>query len=257
MYDARGDQEEPLAGGNASGGVVRIGRTVRKPWLPTSERTVAYMLELRNRGIDLPEPQGRDGRGRLVLDFVPGRLAMHSAPLTVGVVRAAGALVRSIHEASAGLAVPNDWQVLLPADEPDLLCHNDLAPWNLIIDRERLVFIDWDGAGPSTRLWDLAYAAITFGHLFPGAHVRASADRLTAFLDGYDADDRLRDSLPTTMVKRAEAMHEWLRRAHETGQEPWATMYDEGHGDHWLETTEFIARFHRDWQQAVTRSSSR
>jgi len=65
----------------------------------------------------------------------------------------------------------------------------DLEPHH----RDRLVFIDWDGAGPSTRLWDLAYAAISFGHLFPDVHVRATADRLTAFLDGYDADDHLRD----------------------------------------------------------------
>jgi hypothetical protein len=60
MHDDRDPHEEPLAGGNASGAAVRIGDTVRKPWLPTTERTVAYMLELRNRGIDLPEPHGRD-----------------------------------------------------------------------------------------------------------------------------------------------------------------------------------------------------
>ena len=256
MQDDRGDHGEPLAGGNASGVVVRVGDTVRKPWLPTTERTVAYMLELRNRGIDLPEPHGRDDQGRLILDFVPGGLAMPNAPLDVEVIRGAGALVRCIHDASAGLAVPNDWEVLLPAEEPDLLCHNDLATSNLIIDGDRLVFIDWDGAGPSTRLWDLAYAAISFGHLFPDAHVRATAARLAAFLDGYGADDRLREALPTAMVHRAEAMHELLRRAHETGKEPWATMYTEGHGDHWLGTTESIARHRRDWQLAVTRSST-
>ncbi|WP_082622810.1 phosphotransferase [Terrabacter sp. Root85] len=71
-----------------------------------------------------------------------------------------------------------------PTPEPDLLCHNDLTSWNLIIDEDRLVFIDWDGAGPSTRGWDLAYAAISVGHLFPGSPVRDCAARLRAFLEG-------------------------------------------------------------------------
>jgi Ser/Thr protein kinase RdoA (MazF antagonist) len=181
---------------------------------------------------------------------------MHNAPLDMEVIRAAGALVRGIHDASAGLAVPNDWEVLLPAEEPDLLCHNDLATWNLIIDHDRLVFIDWDGAGPSTRLWDLAYSAISFGHLFPESLVSAAAARLVALLDGYEADDRLREALPKTMTNRAAAMHEMLQRAHESAQEPWATMYTEGHGDHWLGTTKFIARHNRDWQDAVTHNST-
>lgn len=256
VHNHERDDDEPLTGGNASARVVRIGDTVRKPWLPTTERTVAYMVALRDRGIDLPQPHGRDDQGRLVLDFVPGRLALHDAPLDEDIVRAVGAAVRSIHDASAGLAVPEEWEVLLPAKDPDLLCHNDLATWNLILDGDRLVFIDWDGAGPSNRLWDLAYAAISFGHLFPDADARAAASRLVAFLDGYGADDDLRAALPATMSQRAEAMHELLQRAHETGREPWATMYIDGHGDHWLGTSKFIASHERNWQVAVTRSST-
>lgn len=179
--DPRG-AEVALAGGNSSTGVVRVGDTVRKLWLPSTERTVAYMVALRNRGIDVPEPQDRDDAGRLVLEYVSGELAMDREPLDFELLTRIGALVRAIHEASAGLTVPADWGVLIPAERPDLLCHNDLASWNLVIDDERLVFIAWDGAEPSTRLWDLAYAAISFGHLFPPDEPRAAADRLAAFL---------------------------------------------------------------------------
>jgi tRNA A-37 threonylcarbamoyl transferase component Bud32 len=243
--------EEPLSGGNASASVVRIGDTVRKPWLPTTERVVAYMLALRDRGIDVPEPHGRDGADRLVLDYVPGELAKDREPLDAQLLRRIGALVRSIHDASMGLPVPDSWDVLIPAPGADLLCHNDLAAWNLIIEGDRLVFIDWDGAGPSTRLWDLAYPAISFGRLFPTDEPALAAERLAAFLDGYDADSALRTALPATMARRARAMYDLLRRSHATGDEPWASMFLEGHGNHWKETADYVAQHAEVWQRAI------
>ncbi|GAB2872739.1 BUD32 family EKC/KEOPS complex subunit [Nocardioides pacificus] len=150
---------------------------------------------------------------------------MDDAPLDVDVVRAAGAAVRSIHDASAGLPVSED----------------------------RLVFIDWGGAGPSTRLWDLAYAAVSFGHLFAAAEVRRSAARLAAFVDGYGADTDLRGALPESMAEGAGAMHDLLRRSHETGREPWASLYAQGHGRLWRDTTTFITEHLAEWRRAVAR----
>lgn len=248
-----GPDEVRLTGGNATGALVRSGDTVRKPWLAQTERTAAYQNGLRRKGIDVPRHLGRDALGRQVVEYVPGELAIDRAPLDDAAVHRVGRLIRTIHDASADLLVPDDWPVLLPADGADLICHNDLATWNLIIDGERLVFIDWDGAGPSTVLWDLAYAAISFAHLFPDAAVDASADRLAEFLAGYRADESLRKALPETMIRRSAAMHDLLARAHGTGGQPWADMYVEGHGEHWQATTEFIARHQRAWVQACDR----
>ena len=246
------NDEEALTGGNASASVVRIGDSVRKPWLPTTDPTVAYMRALSGRGIDLPEPRGRDDQGRLVLEYVPGDLAMDSGPLDVSLLRRIGALVRAIHDASVGLPFPDPWEVLLPADRPNLLCHNDLATWNLVIDGERLVFIDWDGSGLSTRLWDLAYAAISFGHLFAGEDLDVAVGRLVAFLDGYDADDLLCAALPTMMAQRARAMHDLLRRSYESSREPWGSMYVDGHGEHWDGAAAFIAQHEQAWRRALS-----
>jgi len=186
-----------------------------------------------------------------VLEYIPGELAMDREPLSGDLLRRVGALVRAIHDASVGQQVPDDWDVLIPAEQPDLLCHNDLASWNLIIDGGRLVFIDWDGAGPSTRLWDLAYAAVSFGRLFATDAPDVAARRLAAFLDGYDAGQSLREALPTTLARRSRAMHSLLSRSHEAGEEPWASMFIEGHGDHWDQTATYIADHEQIWRGAI------
>lgn len=234
MDDGAMDEPELLSGGNASGAVVRIGTTVRKPWSPTTPRVQDFVAALRERGIDLPRPLGRDEQGRAVSEYVPGVLAMDMGELDAELLRRVGSLVRSIHEASRGLAVPQDWPVLLPApDAADLLCHNDLAPWNLVIDGERLVFIDADGAGPSTRLWDLAYAAVAFCRVFAGEDPEGVASRLGAFLDGYGREDaELMAALPDALGERCAAMHRMLVQARAEGTQPWASMHDDGHGAH-------------------------
>jgi Ser/Thr protein kinase RdoA (MazF antagonist) len=41
--------------------------------------------------------------------------------------------------------------------------HQDAAPYNAVVDGDRLVgFHDWDIAGPSTREWDLAFSALSW-----------------------------------------------------------------------------------------------
>ena len=246
------ENEQLLTGGNASGSVVRVGSTIRKAWADSTPSVHDFMASVRNAGVDVPAVLGRDDRGRQILEFVPGCLAIDSDPLTRSELGRVGAMVRAIHDASATF-VPADtamWTTAIPAPGAELVCHNDLAPWNLIIG-DRWVFIDCDAAAPSTRLWDLAYAAQTFTLSNTGRDPHEAAQDLAAFVHGYGADQELRDALPTALVSRAAAMYDLLWSSHQSGREPWGSMYADGHGDHWRRATEYAERHRGIWVQAL------
>ena len=248
------EDEQPLEGGNATEGVVRVGDTVRKPWGPTTPAVHELMRTVAGAGVDVPEPRGRDARGRQILEFVPGTPALEAPPLTLCELARVGRLIRSIHDASEGFSpsIPAPWEPLLPVPDgaAELICHGDLTPWNLVLG-ERWVFIDWDDAAPSTRLWDLAYSAQAFALNDVSEEPPGAARRLAALVDGYGADAELRARLPRTMTMRAEAMWTMLRDAHDAGRKPWASMFTTGHGAHWRGVADHVGRHEAVWARAL------
>lgn len=245
-------REEVLDGGNASGPVVRVGDTVRKAWTAATPHIVAYVRAMRDGGVEAPEPLGRDAQGRQIIEFLPGTLAIDSAPLSAAELGHVGGMVRRIHDVSARYvpAAGAIWEPPLSAPAQELICHNDLAPWNLMLG-DRWVFIDWDGASPSTRSWDLAFSAQTFALPDPTRDPQRSAEDLAAFVDGYGADEELRAVLPDMMRRRTQAMLDLLRSSAETGREPWGTMYRTGHGAHWAAVLDYVTAHRGVWQRAL------
>lgn len=246
------ETEHSLAGGNASGAVVRVGQTVRKPWTAATSSVVSLMEAVRAAGVDAPAPMGRDAKGRQVQELVPGRLAMDAGRLPDAGLWRVGRLVRAIHDAAENYAAAPGavWETAIPAPGAELVCHNDLAPWNLIVG-ERWVFIDWDAAAPSTRLWDLAYSAQAFTLNDAGLAPAAAGRGLAAFVDGYGADAGMRAALPAAMVRRTAAMHRLLESSHAAGREPWGSMFIQGHGEHWDTVTRYVDRHRDTWSAAL------
>lgn len=248
--------EEPLHGGNATETVLRIGDTVRKPWRENTPAVHRFMEHLREHGLsEVPRPFGKDPQGRQIVEFVAGTSAPHDRPLPADLLRHIGRRIRGIHDSAVDFkpAREEHWSSLIPAQNPELICHNDLAPWNLVLG-DGPVFIDWDGAGPSTRLWDLAYAAQSFAFLVAGQNPHVAAVRLRSLVvDGYAADAELCADLPAAMVERTRAMHDFLRTAHAEGNQPWGRMFLEGHGEHWAGATRFVEDHVELWVQALRR----
>ena len=245
--------EQKLTGGNV-GAVVRAGDTVRKEAGPHTPAVEAYLGYLNAAGFTgAPRTLGRDQAGRHVLEYVDGAVAQDRPPLDDAGLYRIGGLIRELHDLSEGFTPPPGarWWVAIPPDREDLICHHDLAPWNLVLAGDRWVFIDWDGAGPGSRLWDLAYAIRAFVPLEAGGDPVSDGRRIRVMADGYGLAAADRARLPALLAARTRAMHDLLRDGAATGTQPWARLYAEGHGDYWGGAARYAARHESRWRQAL------
>jgi Ser/Thr protein kinase RdoA (MazF antagonist) len=246
--------EHILTGGNVADAVVRVGATVRKPVVESTPAVESLLRHLADVGFDgAPQTLGRDEEGRQVLEYIPGTMADALPAMSAGELCRLGHLIRSLHDAVARFEPPPDarWDVVIPPDRDELICHNDLAPWNLVRDGDRWVFIDWDAAGPGSRLWDLAYAAHGFVPMIAGGDPGVDGPRLRALADGYGLDEPQRRALPALIGAHARGMFELLRTSSSTGRQPWARLWEEGHGDHWGPAADYIEEHVDTWTAAL------
>ncbi|MGC4892474.1 hypothetical protein [Micromonospora sp. DT31] len=162
-------------------------------------------------------------------------------------------LTRELHDALATFTPPPDarWNVVIPADRDEMIVH-DLAPWDLVIG-DRWVVIDWDNAGPGSRLWDLAYAVHGFVPMSarPDWQRADAGQRLRTLVDAYGLDERQRRDLVPLLTVRTRAMHDFLRDQAALGVEPWATHWRTGHGDAWRDDAEYTERHTDRWMKAL------
>ena len=247
------DQEERLAGGNVAGAVVRVGATVRKPVTEATSSVEAFLEHLFEVGFSgAPRTLGRDEKGRHVLEYVPGSTQEPFSYTSEELARV-GQLIREFHAASKSFVPPEgaQWKVAIKPDAEELICHCDLAPWNLVRNRDRWIFIDWDGSGPGSVLWDVAYAAQSFVPLIHGGEPAVDALRLRCFVDGYGLDRSQRGRLPEMMFVRTRAMFELLERGARIGEQPWAGLHAAGHGLHWKQAAEYVERHLEVWRDAL------
>ena len=253
------NDEIPLHGGNVSTRVVRVGKTVRKPagpWTPTVD---AYLRHLESVGFEhAPKSLGIDEQGRHVLEYVVSDTISSNTSFWPDMdLVAIGSVIRDFHDASESFVVPTSavWNVTIEPGAEDLIIHHDLAPWNLVLGEKRFVFIDWDGAGPGSRIWDLAYACTGFVPLAPDVEVASAARRLVLLADGYRLDELGRGALAQHLVRRSLSMYELLKKGSEHSYEPWSRLWDEGHGSTWLASAEFTEQNMETFRSALLRAT--
>lgn len=138
----------PLSGGRITAGVVRVGRTVRRPATASSSFVAELLGDLERQGFTgAPRHRGFDTAGREILSYLPGRVPARFQRWTDPQVAAAGSLLRSFHDATRGSRL---------AGRHPVVCHHDPGPNNTVFaDGIPAAFVDFDTASRS-RLIDAA-----------------------------------------------------------------------------------------------------
>jgi hypothetical protein len=213
---------ERMKGGNTSR-VVKDGRTVLRStgaWSPFVHQLLQHLAAVGFTEAPVFIEQVGDQEQ---LSFVAGEVG--NDPLkpymqTDEVLVEAAQLLRRLHDCTQSFAIPVEAAFMLPVMTPhEVICHNDFAPYNCVYRDGHLIgVIDFDTAGPGTRLWDIAYAVYRFVPLTNDPHsldngwnpIPDRAARLRLFCDSYGLDDR--GELIATVRLRLQALVDFMRR---------------------------------------------
>jgi hypothetical protein len=251
--DEAGQAEIPLAGGDVTEGVVRVGDTVRRPVGPHSPLVHALLTHLESVGFaGAPRFLGVDRAGREVLSYVEGEVAGRPRPAWIadeGRLASVGRLVRAYDDAAAPFVPPPG---ALPGTEPagppgippapsyppELIGHVDITPENVVFrDGGAYALIDFDLAKPATRADEMFNAMMWWAPLadprdvdplLQGVDVPRRA-RILADAYGLSGADRER-VIEVAVVRSRRSWHLMKERAETLGG-GWQRMWADGVGD--------------------------
>jgi hypothetical protein len=247
-------RDSPLAGSRLNP-VYRVGDTVRRvagPWTPTVH---ALLRHVRDRGFELaPEPLGLDADGREKLSWMPGETLGATMPWPDWVwdeetLAGIGEVAARYHRAAADFAAGPDavWQ-WDPIRHADIVCHHDLAPYNVVVSSGRITgVIDWDLAGPGTVRSELAFIAwqwVPLQHPWVSRMFGWRGDpdygrRLQILLDSYGLAER--QGFMTEVIARIAYNRDNIVRRAREGIEAYVQLENEGHITGMNMAIEFLA----------------
>ena len=248
-----------LSGGNTHDAIAKIGSTVRRPtgtWTPGIH---ALLRHLEAAGFEhAPRVLGFDDEDREIVTFIEGTIVWPDAPdlLSTAVALTEVAwVIRAFHDAARDFVPPPcEWSDFAadPSGIEEIVCHNDLGPWNLVRSMDSWVFIDWDLAAPGRVAWDLGWAILSLVPFFPDRMPPPDElrRRLEVFCSAYGLDRIPRDVIHVAF-ERAAFEANMIRTRGERGLEPHARLLREGHYDVWQATATTIAAHEQAWTQMV------
>jgi hypothetical protein len=248
------DQAElPLAGGDVTEGVVRVGDTVRRPVGPHSPLVHALLTHLESVGFEgAPRFLGIDGSGREVLSYIDGEVAGRPRPPWIADetrLASIGRLVRAYDDAAASFTpppgVPLDTRSAEPAGipaapayPPELVGHVDITPENVIFRNGRAyALIDFDLAKPATRADEMFNAMLWWAPLSDPRDVDpllrdVDVPRRTRILaDQYGLSGTDRERITEVGMLRTRRAWYLMKQRAQTQGGGWQRMWDEGVGD--------------------------
>ena len=80
---------------------------------------------------------------------------------------------------------------------------------------------------------------------------RDAGSRVRVFADAYGLDEPQRRELVPMLARRTRVMYDFLARQARAGVQPWAKMWDNGHGDAWQADADYIEAHEAVWAAAL------
>lgn len=260
-----GVEERRLEGGINQ--VAQVGQTVRRTVGAWSASVHELLEHLEASGLaGAPRFLGIDQDGREILSLVAGETP---GPMMLGpaVLESAAGLLRRYHDEVEGWKpTVGAWQTPpVPVGEPEVICHNDTAPWNLIArDGAIVAFVDWDTAAPGPRMWDLAYLAYTLVPLAAPENLEPMGwpsptpvhERLARIRDAYGCTPAQWDTFLDTIPARVRAAYDTMRTWATEGRPGWQAQWEQPepwrHGAGYLRDLTYIENSLEDWRALLT-----
>jgi hypothetical protein len=249
-----GSQTEiPLLGGDVTEGVVRVGDTVRRPLNANSPFVHALLRHLEAVGFTgAPKFLGIDTAGREVLSFIEGEVAGRPRPPWIGDedrMVSVARLIRAYDDAAATFVPPEGIEPVTlleeipglppaPRYEPELVCHLDITPENVVFrDAKAVALIDFDLVQPATRADETANLMLWWGPLFDPRDVEPLLRdldiprRCRMLADAYGMSDADRARVIEVTIMRTRRSWYLMKQLAERDGGGWLRMWDEGVGD--------------------------
>ena len=209
------------------GGAVRVGDTVHRatgPWTPAVHALLGYLA---GRVPHIPRVLGNDEQGREVLSYLPGHVLDEDREmLSTGQLVAMVRWTRAFHEAVTGFSHPGPWRYC-PFPGPTLIGHNDIAPYNMSFHGGELTGVfDWDMAGPTTPLLELAFLAWNGVPLWRDTGPATAAGRLRVIAAAYGGPNA--GQILHAVPQRIQTLLDWIPAVAAAGDEGMAHLMTQG-----------------------------
>jgi len=223
------------------GGAWRIGTAVHRavgPWTPAVNELLTFLA---SRVDHVPRVLGFDDQGREVLTYLPGRVVdVDTELLTNGQIESVVTWTRIFHETVVDFIHPGPWRYAqLP--NPTIIGHNDIAPYNVCFDGDRLVGVfDWDMAGPSTPVLELAFLAWNCVPLWRDIGTDAAADRLELITSTYAGVSA--QAILSAVPLRIQRMLDWIPAGAAAGDPGLANLMAQGQLDRSQQSLDHLRR---------------